>query len=319
MWAPAVSFVYAPPWLVQNIVDECCHPTSKSILCLDTTYNIGDFYVTPITFTRQGVILKRSGNPGIFPGPALFHQKRTGNEFFSFAATLRQINGDISNCRFIGGDRDDAQKYFTHLMPGSLFLPCTKHVEDDIRRKIDELHLQKDKERYITQIFGSVQLGRKGLMDALDESQFKVEYEELSKVWDTRFAEYFHTNIKQDMMTGMLMSTRNYLGIDRFYNNGNESMNFKYKNLIKEHVAQTRGKVRTKTTNLSFVEAVELYDQLVTQHRKDLSTAFTYKGSYSVIGFDGNWDDMSIAQRKSVLSKVDNFHKNTVITEACLD
>ena len=319
VWTPHVSFVYCPSWVLQNVVDACCYPNSKVIFCLDTTYNVGKFYVTPTTYTREGIILKRTGKPGTFPGPALFHKRRTNREFFSFAATLREINGNISNIRFIGGDRDDATKYFTHLMPGNVFLPCTKHVSDDIKRKLDDLHLQKKKEEYILQIFGSVKLSRKGLMDAVDEAQFNAEYKELSQHWDPRFTEYFEKNIKDDMVKGMLLSTREYLGIDRFYNNSVESMNFKYKNLIKEYIARTRGKVRTKFYDLSYLEAVQVYETLVNQHRSDLSTCFQHHGSYSITGFNGNWDDFTPTQKKSYLAKVDNYHKNPVLTEACLN
>ena len=69
--------------------------------------------------------------------------------------------------------------------------------------------------------------GKKGLIDAHSEVMFDHQLETLQTGWDQRFSNYFDNNIKADMKLGMLLPIREYLGIDRYYNNGNECMNKK--------------------------------------------------------------------------------------------
>ena len=49
-WNPNLRVVFATDQQLAEIVDECCSPTSQCILTIDTTYNIGDFYVTSTTY-----------------------------------------------------------------------------------------------------------------------------------------------------------------------------------------------------------------------------------------------------------------------------
>ena len=153
---PSIRYVYAPEWLLKNIIRECCAPTSTSIFCLDTTYDVGKFYVTPTVYVRYDVICKKTGKPAVFPGPAMFHVNKTGREYFYFGGVLVEINKAITTCRFIGGDRDAAQQSFLLSFTESTLLPCTKQVKDDIGREIDELQLSEHKEEYVDTIFGSM-------------------------------------------------------------------------------------------------------------------------------------------------------------------
>ena len=150
---PCVRFVYAPKPLVENVVEECCKPTSKSIFSLDTTFNIGPFYVTPTVYSKKGVISNATGNTAIFPGPAMFHEKRTNREFFYFACTLTEICRKFLDIRFVGGDRDGATRSFLTFLFSATFLPCTKHVVDDIIRECKEvLKLSSVAVKYIVDI-----------------------------------------------------------------------------------------------------------------------------------------------------------------------
>ena len=62
-------------------------------------------------------------------------------------------------------------------------------------------------------------------MDAENEDQFDIQLGILKKGWDSRLADYFDANIKNDMRAGMLLPIRKYLGTNRFYNNGHGRLN----------------------------------------------------------------------------------------------
>ena len=148
---PVVRFVYTPDWLVENVIKQCCDKNKVSVYCIDTTYNMGPFYVTPTTYSRKDILHRETKKPAAFPGPALIHTTKEDKDFHYFASTLIEINQAIKDCLFIGGDRDAAQKFFANVFPDHSFIPCTKHVKDDISRKLTDLHLTK-KATYIKDI-----------------------------------------------------------------------------------------------------------------------------------------------------------------------
>ena len=97
----------------------------------------------------------------------------------------------------------------------------------------------------------------------------------------------------------MLLPLRECLQIYRFYNNGEEATNFKYKNLIKEYCLKKYGICSRSSFNLCFDKAVEIYDEMVKQLKIDLSMSFISQGSYSLVGF--------LSHLKLTTAKLDNY------------
>ena len=200
---------FAPAWLLNNIIDECCPPSSTSVFSIDTTYGIGPFYVTPTSYTRKDVLYYHRGNSAVFPGPLLIHQTKTKGNFFFFASTLKEVDYRITDLRFIGGDRDAAQQHFVKAFPHHRFLPCTntKHIQDDIVREMKDMDISKKKrEQIVEEIFGSVQKEIRGLIDSESELAFDQHLEALSKSWDGSFVTYFNDHIRSDVKNGTLNS-----------------------------------------------------------------------------------------------------------------
>ena len=167
-WNPNLRVVFATDQQLAEIVDECCGPTSQSILTIDTTYNIGDFYVTSTTYQSTKFIQTRTGKPAALPGPAMLHVRKSEKDFKYFSHTLLEHNDKIKRVAFVGGDRDKAQQGFLSPLRRCTFLPCKKHVEDDISRKIDDLGLKDIKNEVLLDIFGSDKRKEKGIVDSLD-------------------------------------------------------------------------------------------------------------------------------------------------------
>lgn len=63
---------------LKDIERFCCNrePTTCSVLGIDPTFNLGDFYVTVTTYENLMVISRKTGKHPVFVGPMLVHQRR---------------------------------------------------------------------------------------------------------------------------------------------------------------------------------------------------------------------------------------------------
>ena len=128
----------------------------------------------------------------------MLHTSKTGNDFLYFIPTLLECSYELERVTFVGGDRDKAQASFLKLLKGCTFLPCKKHVEDDITRKIVDLGSSAVRK----EIFGSDSKLEKGIIDSESGEELLAKVESISAKWDKleeditkkdpRFSRYFH-------------------------------------------------------------------------------------------------------------------------------
>ena len=79
--APEPQCVLFYDWQIMDLACFATHPERFSILTADTTYNLGDFYVTPTTYQHlliEDIITKK--HPHIL-GPVLVHQRKNFSAF----------------------------------------------------------------------------------------------------------------------------------------------------------------------------------------------------------------------------------------------
>ena len=67
-WTPSPRVVFCTDEQQMKIVEECCSVGSKSVFSIDTTYNMGDYYVTLTTYQSSKPTHSRTGKPAILPG-----------------------------------------------------------------------------------------------------------------------------------------------------------------------------------------------------------------------------------------------------------
>ena len=170
----------------------------------------------------------------------MFHVRRAKKDFKYFCYSLLEINKGFEGISFLGRDRDKAHQGFRKPLMHSIFLPCKKHVEDDISRKLCDLGSGAMKDEVLKDIFGDDKNKEKGIVDSMSQDEFLAKVIAVTEKWDvlekskhpdkeTTFSEYFRSNIEEDMKNGMLLSVRRNVGLDDefFYNNGQECANFK--------------------------------------------------------------------------------------------
>lgn len=192
---------------------------------------------------------------------------------------------------FVGGDRDKAQQGFLSPFRGCTFLPCKKHIEDDIIRKLTDLGLNEMKLEVLKDIFGSDKEKEKGIVDSSCEDEFVAKVNSVAEKWEglerclhsgkePQFAKYFRDHIEEDTKEGMLLSTRRNAGLDDqfFYNNAQECSNFKYKSKVLEEKMNTMPGYHPRV-KCTWNEVLVLYRKLVEEVNRDKQRAVLQKGS----------------------------------------
>ena len=111
------------------------------MLSIDTTVNVGQFYVTSSTYQNPKFINQRTRKFVNVPGRTLSHVRQDKTQFLFFCNNLLEANYEFEKVRFVGKDRDKEQKGFLKPLKGATYLPCKKHIEDNMKTKMQSLQL----------------------------------------------------------------------------------------------------------------------------------------------------------------------------------
>ena len=79
--APEPMAVLFNDWQLNNLERFCTNNHSFSVLSVDTTFNLGDFYVTPTTYRHLMLADVQSGKHPAVIGPVLVHQQMKFSSF----------------------------------------------------------------------------------------------------------------------------------------------------------------------------------------------------------------------------------------------
>lgn len=227
-------------WQLDLVERFCTDPDQFSVFAVDTTYNCGEFYVTPTTYRDLRFSHERTQKPPSRLGPVLLHTSRKRDAFSHVVANIVKLKPTLRNILFIGRDRDPALSAFLDHMPLAVQLFCKGHVEDDIHRKLQVLGLGSKSKDILRDIFGS--RVTKGLVDCASKDEFDHHLGGFKLKWDQaekettgttspRFFQWFCKNQVSDLKEGLLLPVRQDAGLDmeHFYNNCSECINRRLK------------------------------------------------------------------------------------------
>lgn len=93
---------------LENIVTFCCQRSSFSILGVDATFELGDFYVTLTTYRNLFLRSQRTNKMPVLLGPAFIHVERRYLDYQSFYTTLLKLEPRVSNLQAYGTDGEAA-------------------------------------------------------------------------------------------------------------------------------------------------------------------------------------------------------------------
>ena len=105
--APDPQCVLFFDWQLKGLVRFCTDSRRFSILTADTTYNLGEFYVTPTTYKHLMLVNSSQQHP-VMAGPIFIHQRKDFASFNYFASTLVCFEKLLKDICAFGTDGDPA-------------------------------------------------------------------------------------------------------------------------------------------------------------------------------------------------------------------
>ena len=107
------------------------------ILTVDSTYNLGEFYVTPTTYPHLMLEDVITGKPPSLLRPVLIHQKMAFSTFNYFSSTLVGFSKKLRQLAAFGTDGQESLiDAFSLSFPFALQLRCFIHFKKNISEKL---------------------------------------------------------------------------------------------------------------------------------------------------------------------------------------
>lgn len=224
-------------------IERFCTDESASVLSVDTTFNLGPFYVTPTTYHNLLVKTDRGNHP-IVLGPVLIHHTKTFRPFHYLASTMIRLNPRLVQLRAFGTDGEpELIKAFRTCFPHAVHLRCMNHLRQNVKDKLHDLKIPQNVWKdFLSDIFG-VQVGNHfecGLVDSPSDTIFSAQLKSLKERWNNlersckgsssspEFHTWFLTYKSRDFIECALPEVRTTAGIDPFQHfttNSSESVN----------------------------------------------------------------------------------------------
>ena len=137
--APQAMFVLSFDWQLNDMERFFTHNHSFGVALVDTTFNLGDFYVTAITYPHLMLEDIRTRKSPQLLGAILVHQSVNFSSFNYFASTLIGCHPNLRNLMAFGSDGDRAlTQAFGHNFQFAVQLKCFVHFRADVTEKLKE-------------------------------------------------------------------------------------------------------------------------------------------------------------------------------------
>ena len=294
---------------------------SNSILGIDPTFSLGDFFVTCTVYRHIGVENRTTRRNLLFNGPMFIHQRKQYTTYHRFAAGLLRLVPELKHLKAFGTDGEtNLYTAFQNIFTEADHLRCFVHMKRNVKEKLSEVSVSQEvANQYMFDIFGKVVNGiyTGGLVDASSPEEFDELLEQLKDLWNQRelpfvpqgsqpqFYSWFKKNKVPEIKSSTLAVIRSANGLGDppipFTTNDNETAN----SLIKQ-------KVRHIKNNLpDFVDKME---EFVRDQEARVHEAIVGDGDYQLMGefvqfkVGDKWWTMSSKQRKRLVQRMSTHH-----------
>ena len=329
--APEPQSVLFYQWQVDDLVCFCTNNSNFSVLTVDTTFNLGDFFVTPMTYHHLFLECIHTGKHPIMIGPMLVHQCMQFATFNYFASTLIGSNKRIRNVLAFGTDGDkNLTEALDHNFPFALQLRCFIHFKKNVQEKLRDLGLPSHtSQQFLDDIFGKQDgnLKIEGLIDSTSAEDFQQKLEALEDHWITRelpytsqagprFNEYFR-RIQADVVCHhMHKDIREAAGLGSppsiFTTNSSEAIN----SVLKKQVSFKK---------TQWPEFVRQMKELVDEQQNEIIHSLSGRGSYRLcesvkhLGVSAEqWSKMRPDQRQKIVQRFKSATKAVLLGQVVL-
>ena len=166
------------------------------VLGVDATFQLGDFYVTLVTYQNRMLINPCTGKPPVFIGPAFLHMQRRFEDYHTSFSCLLKLEPQLASLKAYGTDGEGALvNALQCCFKESIGLCCFVHKQRNLEERVKAACPSARKE-ILMDIFG-MQEGEvfsTGLVDSENKEAFDESLTKLHMRWEKlipRFANWF--------------------------------------------------------------------------------------------------------------------------------
>ena len=163
---------------------------SPQLISYDTTFRLGDFYVSVLSF-RHTLFIECP----VIPAAFLIHERkfRECHEKFFFECVKHVPTLCKAFKPIVTDDEKGIVESIKKVFPNLMWLRCWNHLFQDVRRWLRNHGApSQDVEVYVGNL--------RKLFHKPSESEYQVELDEVSKKWSAPFGEYYKKNIHPQIM-----------------------------------------------------------------------------------------------------------------------
>lgn len=313
---PEPMCVLATDIQLDDLVRFCTDPNQFAVLCIDPTFCIGEFNVTPIVYQHPLLESRRYGASPIVHGPILVHQKKEFSSYNYFLSTLVGLRPQLSAVQAFGSDGEESLvQALKSNFPWAQQLRCFLHMRRNLKSKLNEYHVTSTSSSIImADIFGKNDGTNfhEGLVDAPNEKAFFTQLENMKKKWNEleqgdskqqpKFFNWFVKYEGQVFADTMIKPMREAACLgsppSEFTTNVCESGHAALKNYL------------PKRNQCSWQEFVQKSLQFVNDQQREVEMAilnrgqYRFKKQYSFLVAEERWFRLNKDQQKAHLRKV---------------
>ena len=136
--APEAVAVFGTDTQFNDVMRFCAAPmqSQASILCVDLTFNLGDFYVTTTSY-KNPMLLNKQGKHPIHIGPMQLQYRKLKQSYQYFGSALKRFNPKISELKIYGTyNEKNLTDAFAVEFPITTNLQCFRHFKKCIERRL---------------------------------------------------------------------------------------------------------------------------------------------------------------------------------------
>lgn len=225
---------------LDNVVRFCTSSSRFSVLGVDATFKLGDFFLTMTTFRNLMLRSRRTGKHPVFLGPAIMHMSRKTEDYLMFTQALIRRRRALIDLKAYGTDNEDAlRNAFRITFANSIGLLCRIHKKENIEHHLHSTMKVSPyaKREIMHDVFGHKEGStlHMGLYESEDDfdrklSQLEQKWQQLAPGFFTWFHKFQGADFKECMIASVREAAQlcdEYNGqVNDFTTNDNESENF---------------------------------------------------------------------------------------------
>lgn len=205
------------------------------LMCYDTTFNLGDIYVS-ILVARNVFV---AGDP-IFPVAFMLHDRKLESVHEEFWNTMKKyLDLDVlcENVPICTDRESSITNAIRKIIPGVNLIFCNNHLKRDVKTWIQSASGKTSTDTHL--LGGQIAI----LLQSDSQAEFLELFEKYKFKWSLEYVHYIESNIQNDLMSSAKYSVCKFAAFKECLptNNISESMNFviKHANNWKEFPIDT--------------------------------------------------------------------------------